>query len=480
MLLLLLFSVVPFYAASVRGSDLNDDAFISLTFAKNLALGNGFVYNHAPAVFGTTTPLWTLLMALLGVVFGVELLPQLAVWTSAICWLALGWLIYLCRVSFGLTRAMAVIIALLLMTAQYPYLGAETNLYQFLFFAMLAAAFNNLALAAGVLGGLLFLTRGEGALAFALVATWMVLRGSDKDLAPRIHKSLRVAAGFALTVLPWSMYAYTQFGHVLPQTMRAKILQGELPGATLFHEGLWQAMGEWATGDPFGIPAALIYWPLFASGLVWAIARQRRLLLIALWGALYVAAYSLLRVAYYWWYHLPAYWVWLFFVALGAAYVWRTPHKIKSGMQRRLNRGLNVAVLAIIWFSRVDHCVMLAGDQADFRAPTYRAISVWLNENASTDATLGVVEAGYFGYHTDLKILDSSGLVQRNAMLYIKEGIAALVRDYDPDFCAIPAWPAAVEVLGTVEAEMKAAGYEEVARFGPPEALGILFRKRGG
>ncbi len=51
-----------------RHQHLNDDSFITLTYAKNLAQGNGFVYNQPPATLGTTTPLFTITTALLATI----------------------------------------------------------------------------------------------------------------------------------------------------------------------------------------------------------------------------------------------------------------------------------------------------------------------------------------------------------------------------------------------------------------------------
>ena len=42
-----------------------DDAFITFRYARNLLNGAGFVYNPGEQVLGTTTPLYTLLMAAL-------------------------------------------------------------------------------------------------------------------------------------------------------------------------------------------------------------------------------------------------------------------------------------------------------------------------------------------------------------------------------------------------------------------------------
>ena len=42
-----------------------DDAYITYRYARNLATGHGFVYNLGDLYLGTTTPLYTLLLAAL-------------------------------------------------------------------------------------------------------------------------------------------------------------------------------------------------------------------------------------------------------------------------------------------------------------------------------------------------------------------------------------------------------------------------------
>ena len=55
----------------------HDDAYITFQFARNLATGGGFAFNPGDPVFGTTTPLFTLLLAATYALFG-EVLPGAA------------------------------------------------------------------------------------------------------------------------------------------------------------------------------------------------------------------------------------------------------------------------------------------------------------------------------------------------------------------------------------------------------------------
>jgi hypothetical protein len=72
--LVLLMSFFPLWVAYHHQLALNDDTYITLTYAKSLAAGRGFVFNHPPATFGTTTPLLTFIVAGLSLLLpGVEI-----------------------------------------------------------------------------------------------------------------------------------------------------------------------------------------------------------------------------------------------------------------------------------------------------------------------------------------------------------------------------------------------------------------------
>ena len=70
--------------------NLNDDSFITLTYAKNLVAGNGFVYNHPPATLGTTSPLFVFLVAGIAVITRLTVV-QTAIFVSGLAWAAAGW-----------------------------------------------------------------------------------------------------------------------------------------------------------------------------------------------------------------------------------------------------------------------------------------------------------------------------------------------------------------------------------------------------
>src|SRR5262249_20360981 len=69
-----------FFAKLVLPDGLCDDGYTTLRYAANMARGHVFVSNMGePPVWGTTTPLFTLILAVTAKVFGVSVLETAAV-----------------------------------------------------------------------------------------------------------------------------------------------------------------------------------------------------------------------------------------------------------------------------------------------------------------------------------------------------------------------------------------------------------------
>src|SRR3954464_1309483 len=57
-------------ARALPGPRTIDDAFITFRYSRNIVEGQGFVYNPGSRVLGTTTPLFTVLMAAVSAILG--------------------------------------------------------------------------------------------------------------------------------------------------------------------------------------------------------------------------------------------------------------------------------------------------------------------------------------------------------------------------------------------------------------------------
>src|SRR5437016_142374 len=76
--------IMALVARAIPGPRTIDDAFITFRYSRNILEGQGFVYNPGSRVLGTTTPLFTLLMAAVGAVTGGQDFPWYAIAVSAL------------------------------------------------------------------------------------------------------------------------------------------------------------------------------------------------------------------------------------------------------------------------------------------------------------------------------------------------------------------------------------------------------------
>jgi hypothetical protein len=290
--LLVLASLFPLWAASRVGpSALGDDALITLTYAKNLARGDGFVFNHPPPVLGTTTPLYALVVAALGTVLRFVDLTTIALFVSALCWVGLVWCWFVFRREFSLTDWQACILGIVMSASGWVrHLEMEAYLFALLLTVATGLFFRGRLAAAGAASALLVLTRGEGALLFGILFVLAIV-AERRDLksrsdAPRSGSGvLSLCTGFAIPMLAWSVYAQITFGSVIPNTLAAKVAQGTSGLWRPFLEqlvGVW--MPSWGRGLALpGLPLLGVWYLLVVIGLVVAARRHRPLLVLVVW-----------------------------------------------------------------------------------------------------------------------------------------------------------------------------------------------------
>jgi len=416
--LLAVAGLFPFWAAAhVDLQQLGDDALITLTYAKNLARGDGFVFNHPPAVLGTTTPLFALTVALLSRILGFAELTAVAVFFSAACWSGLVWCWFAFRRQLQLSDWQAGILGFVVAASGWVrHLDMEAYLFAFLLVASTGLYFRRNMVWAGLAAGLLFLTRGEGVLVFGLllaISAYRDWRAHWSDGGKRSRSSaVLLCAGFAIPVLSWSLYAQLTFGGVLPNTLAAKIAQG---ASGLWRPFLSQLVSVWmpSWGRQLAIPGIPLVnlWQLLALlGLVVVIARKRAFLVMVIWVAAYVVGYSALGVAGYPWYSLPVHFVLTVLVGVGlgsvAEFVVRRTARPVVGS---LIAGLVVAI--VVFRLGAPSVSTTLNPKPSARHTAYHELAGWLRANTDPADSVAYHEIGYLGYYTDNRIVDLVGLV---------------------------------------------------------------------
>ncbi len=208
-----------------------DDAYIHLTFAKNIAAGNGFSFNPDEPTYGVSAPIWTFLLALLSFPFSVG--PGLAKILSVVLGLAAIPLFRYTAISFGISNRTATLATLVwalnVWLVRWTASGMETSLAVLL----LLLAFDSQVKQKKITGfwfGLAILCRPESALlALVMLIDYLVTKG--------LRSALIAFASIVAVVTPWLVYAWITFGTLLPNPAKVKTDFG-LPAWTDFVLGL--------------------------------------------------------------------------------------------------------------------------------------------------------------------------------------------------------------------------------------------------
>lgn len=216
------------------------DGYIFLQYAKNIATGNGWVFNPGEISFGTSSVIWTLALVPLYKLFSQdEQFVRAAVFLGLVFYCLHLYYFFNILQVFGKDKF--IVRTLFLVYALFPFNGfftamsvMETGLYLFLFFFII----NNLTknnnstlpnLFLGTLIALLFLTRVEGI--FLLIAVCIV-----NILRKKIRITFLVMVGFVLASIPWFSFIYIHSGRFIPTSGGGRLwgyLSSTLPSLSL-------------------------------------------------------------------------------------------------------------------------------------------------------------------------------------------------------------------------------------------------------
>ncbi|MDA0334293.1 MAG: tetratricopeptide repeat protein [bacterium] len=209
-----------------------DDAVISMVYAKNFAAGDGLVFNLGQRVEGYTNFLWVVLLAIPHAI-GVDAIVTARICgvLSAIALLFLSW-----RLSSAVSSrprdwihlATPCLLATNGALAFWTLSGMETTT-----FAMVIAAAalrylrtGRLDAGTGLLFGISALIRPEGSMFFALTVLHQVFHHVIRERPVQLRTLLRASnAGvlcFACLVVPHILFRWLYYGFFLPNTFYAK------------------------------------------------------------------------------------------------------------------------------------------------------------------------------------------------------------------------------------------------------------------
>jgi arabinofuranosyltransferase len=384
-LLLLVIARVVAWAALPLAAE---DAFITFRYARNLAAGNGLVYNPGEKVMGFTSMPWALWSTL-----GILTVKNPVLWAratnliaDAITLLVMGQLMRR-HVGVATAASFTTFFAGLAYFAAVSASGMESSV--FLMWIVLAAALlERRHITAGAALAMVAWTRPEGlaaAAVLALIASW-------RD---RLVAAVLLAVAWAGT---WAFY-----GTIVPQSLLTK---AQVYG----NQGPWigRHWWEWLSPAPTGrwptvgdtnllVVITVVSAPALVVGLRELVRIWKTGLAAAIGAALVVwLGYAILGVTYFWWYLAVP----LGGIAAAAA----------VGLPR-IVRGAGIYIALALWliggWSVARHLYLgrMTGEFAFVR------VAQFLEVNSQPGESVLLEPIGVIGFSVPLRVIDEVGLV---------------------------------------------------------------------
>lgn len=423
--ILLLGAVTAFVGRSYSLRFVQDDAYITYRYARNVVRGYGPVYNPGERVEGYTNFLWMIMLAFLGTIgipfSAIITLSQVLGVLSGIGVIIIFFLL-LRQYSTG-PPALAPLAALLFAAngsfAYWCVSGMETGLFSLLlaggFYAYLGADSTRRMVGASFLLGLGALTRPEGTLFFGVVLLHFAIRrlyrrSRHSSVAPDTARDSRssmtglasLLVPFVIVVAPLYVWRLGYYGYLLPNTFYAKtgLDVTYLKSGMKYLSGFYRVYGLWGLGLLVPIAAGL-----------WFRTKTSVTLLGFCLLALVIHSFYVVSVGgdvlRQYRFFVPLYVLFYFVLSEG---FWLLP------MRRPLAAMALVTVeLLTFWgpFTPGTTELRELHDNSHFERQLVRmsgATGAWLNVNTRPDVWIASTTIGAIGYFSDRNLIDMLGL----------------------------------------------------------------------
>jgi hypothetical protein len=447
---------VALLARLVPGQRTVDDAYITYRYARNIAEGAGFVYNPGSRTLGTTTPLYTLLLAGIALVTGSRDFPAIGLVVNSLAGgFCVAMLYLLCRHLVNHVfpaAAVALVWAFTPHSVTFAIGGMETDMTIGLLLAVCYTHVIERPRTMAVLSSLALLARPDTAILLGPV--WLSLLQAERRVPWR-------EGLIALAVLaPWLVFGTLYFGSPLTASIGAKSITYRLPPEA----NLIRLLQHYATPffdhhslPPTGVLIAFgAYCGLYTLGSLTILRSHRRAWPLVVYPLIYFAVFAIANPLLFRWYLSPPM---PFYIMLVLSGVWtlvrdlgklakQHADKVQYALYAILAAGMLVFTLRA-WDVHPDHGPdRPAPKMAWFQLERLyaRAADIVL-DNADPDDTLCAGDIGMLGYRTRMTILDTVGLVTPESSEFypadpsiyvINYAIPAdLVLSLDPDYIVI-------------------------------------------
>ena len=439
-----------------------DDGWIHQTYARNLVRNGRWEFVPGVVSSGSTSPLWTLLLAL-----GYVLRLPFLWWSYLLGVLSLCWL---CWSSMMIWRQLwptlknkdwLVGLALAL---TWPFLWAAISGMETIFFVALGLSIVTTYLSAtvsvnisikqvsvlGVLSGLLILTRPDGVVLIAFVGLGILLL-SDK-WSERLKLGIVFGVTTVILLIPYFLFNWLSSGTIWPNTFYAK----QTEYAALLTVPIWQRLAQllyfsWG-GSASGLQGMSGAHLLLFPGLViaaWQALKtdwsHKRLVasLPLLWagGHIFLYAWRLPLAFQHGRYLLASFPIWIIFGLAG----WQTllfdrePSR-PIWILQQVGRFTFAAMLVIFSFfgarAYANDVAFIEGEMV--------TMAKWIAENTPETSVIASHDIGAIGYYAERPLLDLAGLISPEIIPLLEDEseMAAHILNSNAQYLVTaPGWP---------------------------------------
>ncbi len=373
-----------------------DDALITFRYAENIASGNGFVYNLNERVLGTTTPLFTLLLAAFTFagISGTAAALFLSTMSAAFTTLTLVRFGQLCSTS-KLALLPAFLYALYPRCLISDISGLETSLFTFLLVRAIYDVYRRHHHLASLAAAFACVTRPEGlGLLFIVVVVCII---------DRARHFWRILLPPLIILGGWLSFAVSYFGTWIPNSIVAK--------SVLYQQGTIGFVGRLGQLTTLGPLLGVFLFVLLLALTFRFIVHSDRLVLVSITTIGFIGGLAVFSPRIFFWYAAPVLPLVFLILVKGAESLLSRLHlQLKASV-------LNALISSVLVVVTLLHLSRLPAEMKWYNT-NHIAAANYLNDRASPDDVVLAEDIGHFGYHFRGHIVDRDGLVSPEAIDY--------------------------------------------------------------
>jgi len=397
-----------------------DDTFIFYKYAKNIAEGNGYVFNLGEKVNATTSPLYTLLLAFLYWLLNPFINVDFVIIGNLISIISIIIILLSIKklLNDDLKFSLFSLIFLALPLLKFGF-GMETFLNLALIVYSTYLYTNDKLILASIFMGLSVLARLDSALFAVIIFFHYVI------INRRFPPILTILA-FILVIIPWFIFSKIYFDSYFPTTIGAKLSQAQLG---IFGDGFvfFTYSGRIVPGGYLSIIILIVITLVSIIYLIRkkiSINNSMGISILMIWSMALLITYGfIIKAPPYSWYYTP--------------YAIPISILLTFGFSSALKR-IKIKIL-FITISFIIACVLPIKGIFQGYNPKYLNFirtAEWLNKNAVKGSLLAVDDIGILGfYYNKGKLVDAHGLINPEvAEHYKRQDYNWFLAHYKPEF----------------------------------------------